>query len=178
MACDVTNPLTGPNGAAHIYGPQKGATPKIVEQLDAGLAHLAKLVPALDSQPGCGAAGGLGGGAVAFLGATLHRGIDLVLDAVRFDERVKQCDLCLTGEGKLDGQSLSGKAIMGVTARAKAVGVATVALVGCAGEDADKAIEAGLQAYHMIGEGLPPEESMRRAGELIEQTTQRVLASV
>ena len=177
IACDVTNPLTGPHGAAHVYGPQKGATPEQVKQLDEGLAHLAQLCReqlGVDHEhtPGAGAAGGLGFGLMTFLGATLQPGIDLVLDAIRFDDRLRGADLCLTGEGKLDGQSLAGKACIGVAKAARKQGVPTIALVGAATDDANQAVKDGLlQAYHRIGEGLPAEQSMREARELLERTT-------
>lgn len=168
VACDVTNPLCGPAGAARVYGPQKGATPEQVEQLDAALAHLAERLGADPNLPGAGAAGGMGFGAVAMLGATLRRGIDLVLDALRFDERVRGCDLCLTGEGRLDGQTLHGKAVAGVAQAAARHGVPVVALVGSVGEGWERHREAGVERVIVIGEGLPREESMRRAGELLE----------
>ena len=180
VACDVTNPLTGEQGAAHVYGPQKGATPEQVRQLDAGLAHFARLCRAqigrdVESLPGAGAAGGMGGGMVALLGATLRPGVTIVLDAVNFAARVRGCDLCLTGEGRLDGTSLSGKACLGVARAARDAGVQTVAIVGCLGENVQRTLDAGLSAYHAIGEGLSAAESMRRAAELLEQTTQRVV---
>ena len=145
-ACDVTNPLTGPRGAARVYGPQKGATAEQVERLDRGLARLAAVLRERDGLdierlPGAGAAGGLGGGLVAFCGATLEPGIARVLGALRFAERVARCDLCLTGEGKLDGQTLSGKAVAGVAGaagRSGGAGVPVWALAGVA--------EGGLDA--------------------------------
>ena len=182
VACDVDNPLSGPNGAAYIYGPQKGATPEQVQQLDRGLAHLGALFRSqlnrdVEKMPGAGAAGGIGGGLVAFLNATLRRGIDLVLDAVEFDRRVRGCTLCLTGEGRLDGQSLSGKACLGIAQRAKRHNVPTVALVGSVGANVERTLDAGLSAYHLIGEGLPLEESIRRAALLLESATERVMRS-
>lgn len=184
VACDVTNPLTGQAGAAYVYGPQKGATPTQVQQLDQGLAHIAnlwrkQLGSDVEQSPGSGAAGGLGGGLMAMLDATLKTGIRIVLDAVDFSSRAKGADLCLTGEGRIDGQSLSGKACLGVAKAATAAGVpATIALVGSADDDADKTLEAGLSAYHVIGKGLPKEESMRRAGELLEQAAARVVSEM
>jgi glycerate kinase len=180
VACDVTNPLTGPQGAAAVYGPQKGATPSTVAALDASTAHLARLLVdqhGLDiaSLPGSGAAGGAGGGLVAFLGATLEPGIDLVLDAVDFEARVRGCDLCLTGEGRLDAQTLSGKACLGVARAAARHRVATIALVGTVGPGADDALQHGLHSYEVIGRGLAVSESMRRAAELLEQTAARVV---
>ncbi|MCC6579115.1 MAG: glycerate kinase [Phycisphaeraceae bacterium] len=180
VACDVTNPLTGPQGAAAIYGPQKGASPRQVEQLDNGLRHLARrwredLGRDVETMPGAGAAGGLGGGLVTMLGASVQRGIDLVLEAVDFDRRVAGCDLCLTGEGQIDGQSLAGKACLGVAHRAAQAGTPTVALVGARGPQWERLLDHGLRDCLVIGEGLPVAESMRRAGELIESAAERVI---
>ena len=135
VACDVDNPLTGPAGAAHVYGPQKGATPGDVAALDAGLARLAQVLRRdlgvdVERVPGAGAAGGVGAGALAFLGARLTPGIDLLLDLVGFDEALDGADLVVTGEGSFDVQSLSGKAPVGVARRAHAAGVPVVVLAG------------------------------------------------
>ncbi len=179
-ACDVTNPLTGPRGASFVYGPQKGATPKQVKILDDGLRHLASLVREQlgvdhEQTPGAGAAGGMGFGLLAFFGATLRPGIDLVLDAVRFDERVQGCDLCLTGEGRFDDQSLAGKVCVGVAKAAKKHGVPTIALVGAAEPAIDQAVTQGWFAdYVVIGRGVPPQESMTRAGELLRAAAKKV----
>lgn len=181
VACDVTNPHAGPTGAAYVFGPQKGATPAQVERLDAGLHSLASVIRSdlgvdIADLPGAGAAGGLGGGAVAFLGASMRRGIDLVLDAVRFPERLHGADLVLTGEGRMDGQTLGGKAITGVATAAKRQGVPVVALVGSLGPGAEKVREIGVVGYRAIGEGLPVAESMRRAAELLEAATADAVA--
>lgn len=178
VACDVTNPLAGPTGAAHVFGPQKGATPAQVESLDRGLRRLARLWRRdlgveVESMPGAGAAGGLGGGLAAFLGARLQPGIDMVLDATRFADRVRHCELCLTGEGRIDATTAGGKVVSGV-ARA-AGGVPTVALAGSEGEGAAGVLGAGLAAYCVIGRGLPSEESIRRAAELLEDAAARVV---
>jgi glycerate 2-kinase len=176
VACDVTNPLTGLNGAAHVYAPQKGATPQQVEQLDAGLWHLAglfrdQLGMDVEHRPGAGAAGGLGAGLMAFCGAQFRPGLDIVLEMVGFDKRVRDCDLCLTGEGKLDGQSLSGKAVVGVAQAAAKHNVPTIALVGSLGEGHEKSLDAGLKDYIEIGRGLSTKESMARAAELLVEAT-------
>lgn len=173
VACDVTNPLTGPNGAAHVYAPQKGAIPEQVEQLDAGLRHMAKLWRDqlgidVENMPGAGAAGGVGGGLVAMLGAKLVPGAELVLDTINFDARIQDADLVITGEGRLDSQSLQGKAAMAVAKRAAAAGVPCFALVGSVGDGADQALAQGLTGYRVIGEGLEPAESIRRTGELLQ----------
>ena len=180
VACDVDNPLTGDQGAANIYAAQKGATGEQIELLDRGLVNLAAVVQrtlGIDlAVASAGAAGGLAAGLVAFAGASLASGIDIVLDAVHFDERVRNCDLCLTGEGRLDGQSLSGKACLGVARRAAKAGVPSIALVGSAGVDAERALQAGLSAYELIGEGLSAADSIRRAEELVANSAERVVA--
>jgi glycerate kinase len=185
VACDVTNPLHGPDGAAHVYAPQKGATAAQVETLDAALASLEaqwrdlSLWPKHDATAGFGAAGGTAGGAVCLLGATLQPGADLVLDAVGFDHVVRDADLVLTGEGKLDGQSLSGKAVLKVAQRAAASGVPTVALVGCVGEAAERCLKPtlpnGLDAYEVLAVDLPAAESIARTAELLADAAERVL---
>jgi glycerate kinase len=171
VACDVQNPLTGPDGAAFVYGPQKGASHEQIALLDAGLSHLAGLIRRdlnidIETLPGSGAAGGLGGGLVAFARATVASGIDTVLDAVEFERRVSGAGLCLTGEGQIDAQSVSGKACMGVARAASKHDVATIALVGAIGPGAEQCLAAGLRDYVVIGEGLPAEVSMRQAAVL------------
>ncbi|GAA3132233.1 glycerate kinase [Kribbella aluminosa] len=131
VACDVDNPLTGPRGAAAVYGPQKGATPAQVAELDARLGKWADLVARatgadLRDTPGAGAAGGVGFAAIALLGAELRPGIDLILEMVRFSEQLAGADLVVTGEGALDEQTLHGKAVAGVAAAARAGGGPTV----------------------------------------------------
>ena len=151
VACDVTNPLCGPNGASAVYGPQKGASPKDVAKLDAALRRLAEVAAATPAcadradpeSPGAGAAGGLGFGLVAFCGAKLRRGVRIVSESVRLRERLKGCDLVITGEGRLDSQTANGKTPAGVAEVAKRVGVPCIAICGCVGD--------GFQAVHKIG---------------------------
>lgn len=159
VACDVNNPLFGENGAAYIFGPQKGATPEQVVELDNRLrkmAHelencgLAKPEDALT--PGAGAAGGLGYGLMVILHATLKRGIDIVLDINRFDERIKDADLIITGEGKSDLQSLMGKVPVGVLGRAKKYGIKTIIASGAI-EAKEQLIAAGFADVVSINEG-------------------------
>ncbi len=171
-ACDVTNSLTGPDGAARVFAPQKGADAGEVELLASGLAHLAELIRRdlgvdVATLARGGAAGGLGAGLVAFAGARLTDGIALVLDAIAFEERIRDADLCLTGEGRLDGQSLGGKACLGVARLAARHGVPTVAIVGELGPGADAVIAAGFSGCIEIGRGLDRRESIRRAEQLI-----------
>ncbi|MHB1158168.1 MAG: glycerate kinase [Phycisphaerales bacterium] len=184
VACDVTNPLFGPDGAAYVYAPQKGATPDQVRQLDEGLRHIARLTCADDAgatrpgSHGSGAAGGLGFGLVQFCGAHLRRGIDIVLDAVHFDERLAQADLVLTGEGRLDDQSLSGKAAIGVAERAAKQNKPVIALVGSLGEHAERCKQFGISEYHALVSGdVTLEQAMRNAGPLLTELAYRVLAN-
>ena len=161
---------------------QKGATGPQVARLDKGLAHLSSLIRrdldiAVEELPGSGAGGGLGGGLVAFTGAMIASGIDTVLEAVDFDRRVRSCDLCLTGEGRIDGQSVFGKACMGVATAADRHGVPTIALTGIAGPGAEKCLQAGLKDYIVIGDGLPLDLSMQQADVLIAEAAGRVAAT-
>ena len=133
--CDIDNPLCGPTGAAAVFGPQKGADAAMVGRLDAGLAHLAAMIRRdlgreVLTLPGGGAAGGFGAGAAAFFGSPLRMGIDLVLELTDFDRHAARADLIITGEGRLDSQSLRGKVVVGVARRAKRLGVPVAALVG------------------------------------------------
>lgn len=149
--CDIDNPLCGKNGAAHIFGPQKGADPAMVEYLDGQLSAIARTVGRelgrdVADLPGAGAAGGMGGGMVAFLGSRLQMGIETVLDTVGFDRLVSDADLVLSGEGKIDTQSLRGKVVIGVARRCKKHGVPLVALVGDIGDDIENAYEEGVSA--------------------------------
>lgn len=133
--CDVDNLLHGDRGAAHVYGPQKGATPEEVRYLDKGLKNLARVINeklkiSIDIVPGAGAGGGVGGGAIAFLHAELKRGVDLVLELSHFEEQVKNCDAVITGEGKMDEQTLYGKLIHGIATKAKKYGKRVIAVTG------------------------------------------------
>ncbi len=149
--CDIDNPLFGQTGAAHVFGPQKGADGAMVRRLDAGLAHLndvfiKDLGKDMSLVPGAGAAGGMGAGACALLGAALAMGIEATLDAVSFEAQIADADLVFTGEGRLDGQSLRGKVVIGVARRAKKQGVPVVAVVGDMAEGSEKACAEGVTA--------------------------------
>ena len=135
VACDVTNPFCGPTGAARVFAPQKGADEAMVERLDRGMTHFAEVILLYNKVdvtniPGAGAAGGLGGAFSALLGARLCRGVELVLEALHFDELLKGCDLVVTGEGRIDRQTLMGKAPMGVLEAASHRGIPTIAIGG------------------------------------------------
>lgn len=149
VACDVNNPFYGENGAAKIYGPQKGASKDEVELLDQGLEHFAKMlhqVFRVDVQkiPGAGAAGGVGGGAVTFLKADLVSGVDLVMQMANFDEVLKDADWVITGEGQLDGQTFSGKTINGVIRAAQQKGIPVAAFCGSMSLSIDEMKQMGL----------------------------------
>lgn len=167
--CDIDNPLCGPQGAAAVFAPQKGATPDDIEQLDAGLRHLADLVNRdLGQQildlPGSGAAGGMGGGTVAFLGATLEMGIETVLNMTRFDELIRDADLVISGEGKIDGQSLRGKVVIGVGRRTRKQGIPLIAVVGDIGDDVSAAYDEGVSGIFSINRvAVPYAEAKKRA---------------
>ncbi|MDR1061564.1 MAG: glycerate kinase, partial [Clostridiales bacterium] len=155
--CDIDNPLHGPEGAACVFGPQKGASPDAVRLLDGGLMNLdaalrSSLGKDLARMPGAGAAGGMGAGMAAFFGAELRMGIEVVLDTVRFDELVKDADMILTGEGKIDAQSLRGKVVVGVARRARASGsgAPVVAIVGDVGDGAEGAYAEGVGGIFSI----------------------------
>ena len=168
--CDIDNPLYGPNGASVVFAPQKGATPEMVDKLDDGLRHLAKIVKRdLDIEvkriPGGGAAGGMGAGAVAFFGSTLQMGIETVLDVTKFDAHAANADLVITGEGKLDSQSLRGKVVIGVARRAKKLGVPVAALVGASERDLAGAYEAGVSGVFPINPEPKPFAEVRGESE-------------
>ena len=157
-ACDVTNPLYGPNGAAYVYAPQKGADASMVQRLDEGLRHIAEVMGAEDlaQTPGAGAAGGLAFGVLAFLGGTLQPGIDLLLEQSHFRELLHGADWVITGEGRMDAQTLQGKAPFGVLRYAKAAGVPVIGICGCLGKGAEALREAGFAAIFPSGEGGQP----------------------
>ncbi|HUW55917.1 MAG TPA: glycerate kinase [Planctomycetota bacterium] len=180
VACDVDNPLTGETGAARVYGPQKGATPEQVDVLDAALGRLAEVIErdlgvTVASLPGSGAAGGLGAGLVAFLGATLRPGVDMVVDAVGLAATVTGADLVITGEGRLDRQSAFGKTPVGVAQTAKKLGIPVVAIVGAVGEGAHEVLTHGIDAFFSIQDGPATlEETFRDAPALLRRTAEHV----
>lgn len=155
VMCDIDNPLHGERGAAAVFAPQKGASPEMVAELDRQLALGAELIErdlgvSIADMPGAGAAGGLAGGLMAFAGAELRQGIDVVLDAVDFEHVLTGADLVFTGEGKIDAQSLSGKVVVGVGRRAAPHGVPVVAVVGDIGEGFEPVHDEGVTAVFSI----------------------------
>ena len=180
VACDVDNPLCGPRGASVVFGPQKGATPGMVAALDAALWHYALIAQAATGRtvaevPGAGAAGGLGAGLLLFTPAVLRPGVEIVLEAVGFQELVEGAAFVLTGEGRTDFQTAFGKAPVGVAKAAKRHRVPVFCLSGSLGEGADETLSQGVDAVMSICDrpmGL--EECMLRGQELIEAASTRL----
>ena len=154
VACDVANPLCGPNGASAVFGPQKGATPDMVPILDAALARFAEVSNGAPGFPGAGAAGGLGFAFREFLGGALESGVKIVLDETRFDEAVRDADVVVTGEGRLDAQTVMGKAPIGVAQAAKRFGKKVIAFAGCVTPDARTVNAHGIDAFFPILRGV------------------------
>ncbi len=183
-ACDVTNPLCGPHGASAVFGPQKGATPEMVRELDAALANYAAVLKRdlgkdVADLPGAGAAGGLGAGLAAFLDARLRSGIGIVLDAVGFDDALHDADLVITGEGRLDEQTAGGKTISGVLRRASARSIPVIALAGSISGDLSALRSSGLiEAHSLVGGEVTVQYAMEHAEELLEQLALRAVNSL
>ncbi len=181
VACDVTNPLTGPEGASAVYGPQKGATPAQVEQLDAALDRFAEIVRKdlgtdISSIPGSGAAGGLGGGIVAFLDGQLRPGVDIVLDTIHFNDELDGADLVITGEGSMDFQTVFNKAPIGVARLAKTRDIAVIAISGSLGEGYTDVHVHGIDALSAITRApMDIDEAIARCSELVADSTEQAL---
>lgn len=159
IASDVSNPLCGPKGASRIYGPQKGATPEVIEELDESLAHFAEVIKKdlnkdVKDIPGSGAAGGLGAGLIAFLNAELKPGIDIVIEIVKLEQAIKGADLVITGEGKIDSQTIYGKAPIGVAKIAKKYNIPVIAVAAIISDDADIVHQHGINFLIKVSE--PP----------------------
>lgn len=172
VMCDVTNPLCGPDGATHTFGPQKGATPPIEERLEAGMENYRKRLMEqfgvdVNDIPGSGAAGGLGAALLVFLHARLKSGIDAVLDLIGFDDLLCEADLVVTGEGRTDWQSCFGKVLHGVGKRCQKRGIPAVALSGGMGKGAEDIMEHGIESIMTTVNGVMDiEEAMENAEEL------------
>ena len=172
VACDVTNPLHGPNGASAVFGPQKGATPDIVRQMDAGAARFAAVVQqalGVDAAdlPGTGAAGGLGVALFVFLKAKMQSGIESMLELIEFDKKLEGVDLVVTGEGQTDWQSCFGKVMQGVGDHCKNKGIPAVALCGSLGEGYDQIYEHGISSLMTtVDSPMTVEHAMSEARDL------------
>jgi len=181
IASDVSNPLCGPRGAARIYGPQKGATPEIIEELDKSLAHFAETIKRdlnkdVKDMPGAGAAGGLGAGLMAFLDAELKPGIEIMIEIVKLEQAIKDTDLVITGEGKIDSQTIYGKAPIGVAKIAKKYNVPVIAVAAIISDDADIVYQHGIDNLIKVSE--PPmslNESKSKKVELIKKSIEQFL---
>lgn len=180
VACDVDNPLTGPAGAAAVYGPQKGAESAQVHELDAALAHWADVVAAATghdhrAEPGAGAAGGVGFATLAILGATLRPGAQLMLDQLGFADALAGVDLIVTGEGSLDEQTLRGKAPAAVAAAGRAAGVPVIAVAGRCLLDAPQLQAAGFDCvYTLLDEAATPQQALDEAASLLRRIGARL----
>ncbi len=155
VACDVDNPMCGEKGASAVFGPQKGATPEMVQALDSGLQHFADIAARdlgldIQSPAGAGAAGGMGGGVLLLPDARLQAGVQIVMEAVKLAEKVQDADLVITGEGRMDAQSVHGKTPIGVAHTAKAFGKPVIAIVGCLREDYEVVYAQGIDAVFPI----------------------------
>jgi len=159
VASDVTNPLCGPKGASRIYGPQKGATPEVIEELDESLAYFADVIKRdlnkdVKDIPGAGAAGGLGASLMAFLDAELRPGIEIMVEIAKLEQAIKDADLVITGEGKIDSQTIYGKAPIGVAKIAKKYNIPVIAIAAIIGDDADIVHQYGIDNLIKVSE--PP----------------------
>jgi len=176
VASDVSNPLCGPQGASRIYGPQKGATPEVIEELDESLAYFAGIIKRdlnkdVKDIPGAGAAGGLGASLIAFLNAELRPGIEIIIEIVKLEQAIKGADLVITGEGKIDSQTIYGKAPIGVAKIAKKYHIPVIAVAAIIGNDADIVYQYGINTLLKISE--PPmnlNESKAKKYRLIKKT--------
>ena len=179
VACDVNNPLTGEEGASNVYGPQKGATPEMIEVLDANLAHFDRIVQrdlskSVGNVPGAGAAGGLGAGLMAFLDASLKSGIDIVTEATQLSKRFAGADLVITGEGQINFQTVFGKTPVGVAKVAKTHNTPVIAIAGSIANDSDGVYNAGIDAMiDIVPEPMSLDTAIENATTLIETAAER-----
>ena len=184
VMCDVNNPLTGPKGATYTFGKQKGGTPEILDELEAGMEQYAsilleKMGVDVDQIPGAGAAGGLGAALCVFLNAKLKSGIETVLDLIDFNKRLENVNLVVTGEGRLDWQSSFGKVPSGIGNRCKKKGVPVIALVGGMGEGANQIYEQGVDSIlSTINSAMDIEEALERAEELYANAAERMFRMI
>lgn len=179
--CDIDNPMYGPHGAAHVFGPQKGADPEMVLELDAGVKHLAEVMlrelgKDLGEMPGTGAAGAMGAGMVAFFDSKLQMGIETVLDTVDFENIITDADYIFTGEGKIDSQSLRGKVVIGVAKRAKKQHIPVIVIAGGAEENLEEAYEIGVTSIFTINRLPEPLEISRHKSRMnLEATADNII---
>ncbi len=179
IACDVDNPLLGEQGASQVYGPQKGATPQMVQFLDAALGYFADITEEwkgcqMRDIPGAGAAGGLGFGLMAFCDAQMRSGIDTILDLIDFEAMLSGANLVITGEGRIDGQSIHGKVPIGVASRAKKHRIPVLAIIGDIGQGASAVYDYGIDALmSTVDRIMPFDEAMNRSQECLVDAAER-----
>ena len=180
VACDVTNPLVGEKGASRVYGPQKGATPEMVEHLDKSLAHFASIIKRdlgidIAETQGAGAGGGLGGGLIAFTNATLKRGVELVVAATRLEDYMHGADLAITGEGRVDFQTAFGKTPSGVAAAARKFGVPVVAIGGGLSDDAGGVFAHGIDGLETATpNAMALDVAIKKSRQYLQDAAERV----
>ncbi|HFQ5069617.1 TPA: glycerate kinase [Vibrio vulnificus] len=183
VACDVDNPLCGTKGASAVFGPQKGATPEMVTILDENLAHYASIIKQqlgvdVRDMAGAGAAGGMGAALLGLLNAELRPGIEIVMDAVRLDEIVADADLVITGEGRIDNQTIHGKTPIGVARTAKKHGLPVIGIAGCLSADCGVVHEHGLDAvFAVVNRSVDLPTALAEAAENVELTARNVAAA-
>ncbi len=183
-ACDVNNPLTGPQGASSVFGPQKGATPEMVAQLDANLVRYAALLrrdlgAEVEFVPGAGAAGGMGAALLAFFGAELRPGIDIVMEAVGLEAAIRAADLVITGEGRIDIQTIHGKAPLGVAQLAKRYNKPVIGIAGCLAPDAGIVHDYGIDAvFSVLSQTCTVEEALTNAAVNVRTASRNIAATL
>lgn len=180
VACDVNNPLCGELGASAVFGPQKGATATMIETLDKALAHFAYIVEQqlginIADKAGAGAAGGMGGGLLLLPKAELKAGVQIIIEATNLAEKIKDADLVITGEGRMDAQSIAGKTPIGVAKTAKQFGKPVIAIVGCLREDYNVVYQHGIDAVFPIIRNLGTlEETLAKGRENLISSAENV----
>ncbi|MBM3959745.1 MAG: glycerate kinase [SAR202 cluster bacterium] len=184
VACDVNNPLCGPTGASAIFGPQKGATPAMIKELDAALARFAEIARRdlgkdVKEIPGAGAAGGLGAGVMAFVDAQLRAGVDIVLEAVGLESRLDGADLVYTGEGQIDKSTVFNKAPVGVARLAKKRGIHVIAIAGSLGEGYEQSHPLGIDAmFPLVSGPMSLDDAIQASRRLIERAAEESMRAV
>jgi glycerate kinase len=184
VASDVNNPLCGPKGASRIYGPQKGATPELIEELDKSLAHFAEIIKRnlhkdIKDIPGAGAAGGLGASLMVFLDAELRPGIEIMIEIVKLEQAIKDADLVITGEGKIDSQTIYGKAPIGVAKIAKRYNIPVIAVAAIIGDDADIVHQYGISSLiSVFGQPMRLEDTVPNKVSLIKNSIKQSMMAI
>ncbi len=184
VACDVDNPLTGLKGASHIFGPQKGATAGMIETLDNNLHHYAEMIRKdlgtdIEHISGAGAAGGLGGGLLAFLSAELKRGVEIVIEATKLEEQLLDADFVITGEGKIDGQTIFGKTPIGVAKTAKRHSIPVIAIAGHVAQDSEIVHEHGIDVLFSVVPGaITLDDAFENASTYVTNTAANIASLI